>query len=126
MKAHIEAVSVSKAAELADMTPGQVSNMIFHGPITPQYHVPDGTGDQAMLGRRNVKELMLISKMRKAGLKQDTIRGIIELLAVSSMKWWEGAGNYVVVVKDKWFVTDNVQLDVKKLNSEFILLFRLD
>jgi len=103
-----EEMTVSKAAELAGLTPGQVSSFIFAGFVTPEVHSPNGSGDHSVLSPKNIKELKLIGNLTKIGLKTATIGGVLELLAYSKMNWWDGGDSYVVVMKnDRWLITDN-------------------
>lgn len=103
----MDKVTVSKAAELSGLTPGQVSRQIFLGLVRPEHHESYGTGDASILGPRNVRELKLIAKLKKAGIRQDTIESVVKLLANSAVDWWRGDDGYVVAFKDYWVITDN-------------------
>ena len=126
----MSAITVAKAAEMTGLTPGQVSNIIFHGPIKPEYHVPEGSGDQAILGQRNVRELQLIARMRKAGVKPYVIKGILQMLSNSTVNknWWKEDDNYAVILKERWYVTSNPRSSANTrlwANEDFILLVKL-
>jgi hypothetical protein len=122
----MDELSVARAAELAGMTPGQVSRQIFLGLVRPEVHAPNGIGDASVLGYRNVRELKLINRLRQAGLKQETIKSVIDLLANSSLDWWKGKEGecYVVALKDRWMVTDNPfsQANRKLFKEEGIII----
>jgi DNA-binding transcriptional MerR regulator len=119
-------MTVSKAAELAGLTPGQVSSFIFAGLVTPEVHSPNGSGDHSVLSPKNIKELQLIGNLTKIGLKTATIGGILELLANSKMNWWNGGDSYVVFVDGEWFITDNVLQNIKRMKFNTVVLVKLD
>ena len=110
-----EELTVGKAAELADLTPGQVSSILFSGIVVPEIHDPNGSGDHSVLSPKNVRELKLVGNLKKIGLKAVVVKSILDLLATSRMDWWKGGDSYVVVLKNsRWFITDNAFSDVNK------------
>ena len=110
----MEPVTVSKASELSGLSPGQVSNLIFSRMIEPEIRTGNGSGDYSLLGERNVKELKLVHKLKLAGLKPDTVRGILKLINDSSLDWWKEGNSYVVVAGDTFYVTTNPFSELNK------------
>jgi len=94
-----------------------VSYFIFSGIVEPEIHVGYGTGDNSVLGERNVKELKLAANLKKVGVKRESIRNILKLLSESQLRWWEQEDSYVVIHKDGWFITDNA---FSKSNREIL------
>ena len=102
----MDALTVQDAARLCGMSRGQVSQAVFWKLVIPE-RVSNGKGDNVLLNERNVRELKLIRRLRESGLKSSTVKEIMNLLETSKNDWWKGEGNYVAVIKDKWFVTTN-------------------
>lgn len=103
----MDRITVSDASRITKLTPGRISNLIFSGVLEPQHRVPSGSGDYSVLGERNIRELMLVERLGKVGMKLDMIRNIIKLISESSLDWWKEDNGHVVVLKDSWFLTTN-------------------
>lgn len=107
MNYKVNSLSVGEAAELVDMMPSEVSVLLNRGFVTPDVHVSNGIGDPSMLGPRNIRELRLIAKLKKAGLKDDVVRSVLKVVNESSLNWWKEDKTYVALLKNRWVVTDN-------------------
>jgi hypothetical protein len=121
--------TVTEAAIVVAMAPTDVSQMIFSGLIHPQIHVPNGSGDSAVLGLRNLRELILIKRLRYYGVSRFTIKQIIDCLAASSLNWWNEGGWLVGGELNDWFVTDNVfsaQNKAKIMSYKTAFIIRLE
>jgi len=120
--------TVSSAAKLIGVKSTRISWLLTVGIIEPEMHKPNGSGDNALLGSRNIKEILLHEKMVLAGMKRGAIKKAMTMLKTSSMRWWTTGGWLVYLEKGEWFVTDNVSQSVnleKIKNSGMVVIFKL-
>ena len=101
--------TTSEAADFCDLSAAKISQCIHLGLITPEHHVPIGSGDRAVLSAKNVRELQAIAKLQAAGIRHSTIKGILQLLNHGQIDWWKQASGWIVILdRISWFITDNL------------------
>jgi hypothetical protein len=122
----MEQVTVQEAASQTGIDASQISQWLFADVLTP-WSKANGTGDRALLDNRNIKELLLISKLNQMGVRRSRIKEIVRAMSSSKLNWWNRNG-WLMVTADDWLLTDNLAADMARefiRDGDTVLVVRL-
>jgi hypothetical protein len=116
-------ITVGDAATVTNLDEKKISQWIHAGILHPEHAVPNGSGDRAILGDRNVAELRMIDRLMGLGLKRSTVKSIVQTVSHSKIDWASKKGWIIIDENEEWFFTDNLKsiLSIKNVGSLLVL-----